>query len=361
MKTGVLNWYEVADSHPAARTTMIHRIDGPSPAKAAAAVLDRNVALDPLTQDIYRDRFVLDGGWDAWRVSAPGGLRGRWVYTRPIKVEQSDMWPPRTWQDCVARYERRGRDNPIGIGPDEDADSGGSWQRRLARDKTVAAAMMRAMGTGDPMNPFFLVNDGISQGVLKATILDMRVTYRREAPGTRIEPRALRALLTRIGIRRATDHLVESHFIDRAEQWLYEQSAAGVRSEELDRLERRLLTMMGNRDFVRLARCCALASMCDLDPEAAELWYQTGGDCSGHPDIRAYAAQARQWLPLPPAPRRKAAAAQARSSHSGASDGGAGRLVRCGAATLTGKVCRHKVSPSTERCPAGHANSARSS
>ena len=356
MRPGTLTWYEVADSHPAARTTLVRRLDSPDPRRAAAAALDRSLRLEPLHPTVH-DRFTLAGGWRAWRVSAPARLSGRWVYIRPVDVERSEAWPPRTWGDCVARYESRvlgeGGANG-GANGGAPAAPAGSWQRRLRRDRAVVSEMLRSMGADSPMNPFCLVNGSISRGVLKATIEDMRSTYASSGPGTRIEPRALRTLLTRIGIRRATDHLVERHFIDRAEEWLYQQSLAGVRIEEVDRLERRLLQMMRDGDFVWLARCCAISAMCDLDPEAAELWYATGGDCSGHPDVREYAARARERLPAP-APRR---ARRGRPAGDPAEARGGGRLVRCGAPTLTGAVCRHKVSPTTKSCPAGHASTA---
>ena len=366
LTAATLQWYEVADSHPAARTTMIRRLDSPDPGRAAAAALDRSLKLEPLCPTVH-DRFVLAGGWRAWRVSTPEKLSGRWVYIRPVDVEQSDAWPPRTWQDCVVRYESRAADSADGGEPPEgsrDADSAPdslTWESRLQRDRAVVSEMLQAMGTDSPMNPFCLVNHSISRGVLKATIEDMRVTYSTSGPGTRFAPRALCTLLTRIGIRRATDHLVEPHFLDRAEPWLHEQHQARVRLEEADRLERRLLQMMRDGDFVWLARCCAIAAMCELDPKAAALWYRTGGDSSGHPDVRAYAALAREHLP-PPArpPRRRRAPASRRRAAAGRTAAGRepGRLVRCGAVTLTGAVCRHKVSASTSSCPAGHTRAA---
>ncbi|MDE0195571.1 MAG: hypothetical protein OXP08_08475 [bacterium] len=348
MRTPPDTCYEVADSHPAARTTVIRRCAGTGPAEAASVTLRHQVTLEPLAADAC-DWFVRDGGWSGWRVSARDGLAGRWVYTRPVDAEP-EAWPPETWQDCVARYERCARRHTARAGA---GDGDGGWRARLERDLAVAAAMMDAMGTADPMNPFDLVDDRIGAGVLKATIADIGATYRSDGPGTRIEPRGLSAVLTKVGVPRATRHLVEPHFIDRAEAWLCEQAAAGASLGETDRLEQRLLGLMTDRDFVCVAGFCALAAMCELDPDAAVLWYRTGGDCSGHPDIRSYAAQARRHLPLPPPVQRKPAPA-GKNPARGTGRSKPRRLVHCGAPTLTGSVCRHKVSPSTKACPAGH-------
>lgn len=296
--------YEIADSHPAARTTLISQQISSDPEKAAAGTLDRELELEPLSTSLY-DRFVLAGGWRGWRVSKPESLIGKWVYTRPVNVESPDIWPPRVWKDCVARYEMykpgvldeasgsgmsNGRYVPAGKNIDID------WRYRLARDQVIVEEMIEAMGTTHPLDPFCSVSQTIGRGVLRTTIEDMGDTYRFESPGTRIEPRALCVLLTQIGVRRATEYLVSSHFIDRAELWLYEQAEAGVSRKELDRIELRLLKLMNDRGFIWVARCCAIATMCGLDPTAAELWYQTGGDCSGHPNIRTYAAQVRERL-----------------------------------------------------------------
>lgn len=315
-------WYEVADSHPAARITSICRQNSSDPGKAAAKVLSRALKLEPLCTTLY-DRFVLEGGWHGWRVLAPKRLVGRWVYTRSVHAERSAMWPPKIWQDCIARYELETQQKAV-LAVNSDPKSGDlsansvlrsdsklsnsdgyaqtghtSWKQRLNRDTAIVEAMITAMGTDSFLNPFCLLDHNIGRGVFKTTIEDLCCSYRGEGPGTRITPRALRMLLTQIGIRRATEYLVETYFINRAELWLHKQAEAGAELEELDRLEKQLLRLMDDRLFVWVARCCAIAAMCELDPDAAVLWYKTGGDSSGHPNIRTYSAQVREHLLIP--------------------------------------------------------------
>ena len=353
-------WHEVADSHPAARTTTVHVCKAPDPRAAASDALKARLALEPLHERVY-DKFVSSGGWSGWRVAAPAKLAGRWLYTRPA-VEGAGTWPPLTWLDCLARYDGDDDDTAgddhserdgVGIAGDDDA----GWEERMRRDLAVAAALAAAMGTGGEMDPFPGAGRRIGGEVIKTTLADIRDTYAAEGPGTRIEPRGLAAVSTKIGVRRATEHLVEPHFIDRAEAWLRDRAANGATLDETDRLELRLLSVLEGPRFITLMGCCALAAMCELDPEAAELWYRTGGGCFGHPDIRQYTALAREHLPEPPPPagggvKRKPGRADKEGSDKA-------RLVHCGAPTLTGSICRHKVSPAAAACPAGHPQSSR--
>lgn len=374
LKSSSKTWYEIADSHPAARTTIIHRRSSPDAKTAVAVALNHAVTLEPLNE-LMHDRFVLGGGWRGWRVTTPESLGGRWVYTRPVDehVEQveSEVWPPRVWQDCVARYENRGLQPSIHPAMTQDNGNASNgvyslqtsdkdWHSSLLRDQAVTNAMIDAVGTENPLNPFCQIGHSISRSILKPTIVDLCSSYTVEEPGTRIEPRSLRMLLTQIGIRRATENLVESYFAGHAEFWLYEQAEAGARRKETDELERYLLRILRDRSFVRVVRCCAIAAMCRLDSKAAELWYKTGGDCSEHPDLREYASCVREHLPVSP-PQTEDTSNPGRSSRSivppvVSSSVKKDLLTYCGTTTLTGAVCRHKISPTTKRCPAKHPN-----
>ena len=355
-------WHEVTDSHPAARTTAVHVCRARDPRSAAAVALETRLKLEPL-QKRSHDRFVLAGGWSGWRVSSPEELIGKWIYTRPAE-DGVGSWPPRTWLDCLKRYDRNicATDSTLG---NDSSDGEGDWEERMRRDFAVAAAMTEALGTDSPMDPFLGTGPRIGGEVLKAALEDIRSTYKAEGPGTRVEPRSLSAVSTKVGARRATEHLVEPHFIDRAERWLRDRAAAGDPLGETDRLEMRLLDMLKTPSLSELAGCCAMAAMCELDPEAAELWYRTGGDCSGHPDIRQYAALARERLPEPaPSSEPSAVSSGGRRRKPRKTDKGIAakaRLVHCGAPTLTGSVCRHRVSSATPACPAGHPQNLRPS
>ena len=374
LKSSSKTWYEIADSHPAARTTIIHRHSSPDPRTAVGVALNHTVTLEPLNE-LMHDQFVLGGGWRGWRVTAPESLGGRWVYTRPVdeyaKRVESGIWPPRVWQDCVARYESRGlqsstrRVTKHGNGNTSNGvynlqASDKDWYGSLLRDQAITKAMIDAVGTENPLNPFCGIGHSISRNILKPTIVDLCSSYVPERPGTRIEPRSLRMLLTQIGIRRATESLVESHFVGHAELWLYEQAEAGAQRDETDQLERYLLKILRDRSFVWVVRCCAIAAMCGLDSKAAELWYKTGGDCSEHPDLRRYATHVREYLPVS-LPQTEGASDPEKGFRSTVTPAVSSSVKRelltyCGATTLTGAVCRHKISPTTKRCPAKHPN-----
>ena len=337
---------------------MVRVCAGDAP-RAAAAALDAPVKLAPLPGR-GGDRFTRSGGWTGWRVEMPARIAGMWIYTRRA-TSGSHSWPPLTWWDCIARHESLARAGgpPAADPSDALSDTGtgtgtGSGdiacEQRMERDQTVAGALLAAMGTGGAMDPFPWAGPRVGTEVLSAVVSDMRATYAADGPGTRVEPRGLSAVTTKVGVLRATEHLVEPHFIDRAERWLAGLAAAGESLPETDRLELRLLEALERPGLTKLLGFCAMAQMCDLDPAAARLWYRTGGDCSGHPDIRSYAVWARQELPALPPQRRKPARKPARKTPADAR----ARLVSCGAPTLTGSICRHKVSPATPACPAGH-------
>ena len=95
--TTVLVWHEVADTHPAARTHVIHKCNETDHISAAAATLGVSVALVPLSLEAH-DRFVREGGWSAWRAlrTSPGArvavgpgtsselVSRRWPEDRPV-------------------------------------------------------------------------------------------------------------------------------------------------------------------------------------------------------------------------------------------------------------------------------------
>ena len=374
LKSSAKIWYEIADSHPAARTTIIHRHSSPDPKTAVAVALNHAVTLEPLNE-LMHDQFVLGGGWSGWRVTTPESLGGRWVYTRPVdehvKRVGSEVWPPRIWQDCVARYKSLSlrlstyhtttqNNGDVSNGIYNLQAGGKEWHSSLLRDQAITKAMIDAMGTENPLNPFCQIGHSISRNILKPTIVDLCSSYMAERLGTRIEPRSLRMLLTKIGIRRATESQLESYFAGHADLWLYEQAQAGAQHKETDQLERYLLKILRDRSFVWVARCCAIAAMCRLDTKAAELWYKTGGDCSEHPDLRKYAAYVRKHLPIP-LPQVEGSSNPEKSFRSAVPPATSSSIKKelltyCGATTLTGAACRHKISPTTKRCPAKHPN-----
>lgn len=396
-------WHEVSKSHPAALTTIIHKSAHPDPESAVSATFNSNVTLTKLNSKLHGD-FVEKNGWTVWRVGAPDavdGLNGSWVYTRPAEGGYLP-WQPITWQDCVQRHEQC---TGTKVSPRS------SWKKRLKRDQAVVDSMLAAIGTDDPMNPFselqtIQLASTICEQIIKPSLLNTRQTNATQT--ARRWERVLSSIHTESDLKAATEYLAESIVSEHAEDWLYQHGedqvyhypgtttgtpaqdkstttdttittpAEATTTGTLDALERILLKTLEESQFLMLASYCAIARMCEDDPKHAELWYTTGGDCSGHRNIAAYASSSQKQLEAADKVNRSSitsrgsamytAAANKKVSQRGmakgkqrkgstsniSNKGSTSKRYRCGHITLTGDACKHRVSAFTKICPAGH-------
>ena len=364
-KAATMVWHEVADTHPAASTHIIHKCNEVDHIRAANVTLGVPVTLVPLSIAAH-DKFVIDGGWSVWRVESQSDFNGRWIYTRQVEGTYVS-WRPTTWKECVERYEQHVQKS---LAPNA------GWKKRMERDCAVAAAMVNALGTTDPMNPFEELataydmdtttnksadtNKSLEESVFKAAVQDVLAIYKSDGPGSRAYPRGLAMIHDPVGFQRCVSDLVELAFSKRADEWIEASANAGADLSETDELEWQLMEIMDDGVFVTLASCMTIGELCRIDPEAAQLWYETGGDCAGHPKLDTYCAEARTRSANKMYANSSAASTDSRFASAAYinndidKDDPAGKLLRCGAPTVSGAICMHKVSAATKTCPAGH-------
>ena len=378
-KAPIMVWHEVADTHPAASTHIIYKCNEADHVSAASATLGVPVTLVPLSIAAH-DKFVTAGGWSVWRVESQSDFNGRWIYTRQVEGAYVS-WRPTTWKECVERYEQHIQ---------KSLASNAGWKKRMQRDCAVVDAMVNALGTTDPMNPFEELataydltkttdaktttnakstkttntkttnaNKTMEESIFKAAVQDVINIYKSDGPGSRAYPRGLAMIHDPVGFQRCVGDLVELAFSKRADAWIEASANAGASLTETDEIEWQLMEIMDDGAFVTLASCMAIGVLCKIDPEAAQMWYETGGDCAGHPKLETYCAEARTsftnklhaMASLASADSRLASAAYLSDLDK---DDPAGKLLRCGAPTVSGAICMHKVSAASKTCPAGH-------